>query len=97
MGYIEKKPEDCSGCLACELACSFRHTGCFDFNKSRIRIIHDEEFSKIEIHQCVQCDEKSCVNACPVHALSVDPDLGCIRLDEDTCTGCKACLEGVHV
>lgn len=93
MAYIEKSPEDCAGCLSCELACSFKHVGYFDFKKSRIRIIHDEEFSKIEIHQCIQCDEKSCVHACPVHALSVDPNLGCIRLDEKTCIGCKSCYK----
>jgi len=33
----------------------------------------------------------SCVTACPVDALSVDPELGCIRLNEELCIGCRAC------
>lgn len=93
MGFIKKIPENCSGCLSCELTCAFQHFGYFDFQKSRIRIIHDEEHSKITIHQCIQCDEKSCVNNCPVKALSVDPKLGCIRLDHDLCIGCQTCLK----
>jgi anaerobic carbon-monoxide dehydrogenase iron sulfur subunit len=91
MGFIKREPANCSGCLSCEMACSLYHFGYFDTKKSRIQIIHDEELSHIEIHQCVQCDEKSCVTACPVDALSVDPELGCIRLNEELCIGCRAC------
>lgn len=92
MGYIEIKPENCSGCLSCELVCSMEHYGYFDFKKSRIQIIQDEEHSVIEIHQCIQCDEKSCVENCPVSALSVDPKLGYIRFDSEVCIGCGTCL-----
>ena len=93
MGKISIKTDVCSGCLACELSCSMRHFGYFDPQKSRIRIHHDEEHSIIEIHQCVQCEERSCVHACPVDALSIDPVLGCIRFNADLCIGCKKCYQ----
>ena len=94
MGFIDKKPENCSGCRSCELACSLKHFGYFDFSKSRIHIEQEEEHSVIEIHQCIQCDERSCVNVCPTNALSIDTELGYICLDEEACTGCRACYKG---
>ena len=91
MGYINITPEDCSGCRSCELSCSLKHYGYFDYAKSRIRILHEEEHSQITINLCIQCEERSCVHACPVDALSIDERTGCIRLDTDVCTGCRLC------
>ena len=91
MGYIRITPENCTGCRSCELSCSLKHFGYFDYSKSRIRIIQEEEHSVIEIHQCIQCEERSCVEACPVDALSVNSTYGSIDLDSDVCIGCRAC------
>lgn len=91
MSYLDRHPENCTQCLACELVCSFRHYGYFDRAKSRVQIIHDEEYSEIEIHQCIQCDERSCVHACPTGALSINAEYGHIMLDESKCIQCKAC------
>ncbi len=93
MSFIERKEEKCSGCLGCELACSFAHFGYFDRGKSRIRILNDEELSNIEIHQCIQCEERFCVNACPVGALSINERLGYIQHDESICIQCQKCYK----
>jgi carbon-monoxide dehydrogenase iron sulfur subunit len=92
--YFALAPKDCSGCLSCELACSFQHVGYFDRFKSRVRILVDEERSKIDIHQCIQCAEPACVAACPAGALSVNEEHGgYIALDETICTQCKKCYQ----
>ena len=33
-----------------------------------------------------------CVSACPVDALSVDPDYGAVIVDREKCTGCGDCI-----
>jgi len=91
VSLIDRSDAKCSGCLACELSCSMRHVGYFDPSKSRIRIIQNEELSEIEIHQCCQCDERSCVKACVDGALSIDPRYGYIVYDRDACTQCRKC------
>ena len=93
MPYLKHTVENCSGCLGCMLACSFEHYGYFDFSKSRIRIIQDEEKSDIEIQQCIQCEERSCVNVCPVGALSIQDELGYIVHDEALCIQCQKCFK----
>ncbi len=92
MPFLNRVAEKCSGCLACELSCSLRHFGYFDSAKSRIRILHEEELSDIEIRQCSQCEERSCVKACPSGALWVDPTYGYVAHDEGACTKCRRCL-----
>lgn len=94
MSYIIRTNEKCSGCLACELSCSFKHYGYFDRGKSRIRILHDEELSEIEIQQCVQCKERSCIEACSKGALSINGEFGYIVHNESTCIQCKKCFKG---
>jgi carbon-monoxide dehydrogenase iron sulfur subunit len=48
----------------------------------------------IEIpHLCFQCDDPECVAACPEGALSVDEQIGGIRVNESLCTACGACID----
>ncbi|MDI6752006.1 MAG: 4Fe-4S dicluster domain-containing protein [bacterium] len=42
-------------------------------------------------HQCMQCQEASCVNVCPVKAMSKHSDGYAIR-DEAKCIGCGMCV-----
>lgn len=93
--------EQCTGCESCVLTCSFAHENVFALNWARVQIERDESEGKFAQHVCVQCEERSCIAACPVDALSVDPELGCVRIDEALCIGCKACesacpFSGVH-
>jgi len=84
-------PEQCTGCESCVLSCSFEHGGVFSLEHSRIRIERNEERADFRPRVCIQCDERFCVAACPVGALSVDRLLGVIRCDAAVCIGCRKC------
>lgn len=43
-------------------------------------------------HQCLHCNDASCVKVCPTGAAQKDEN-GIIRIDQSICTGCKYCVE----
>ncbi|MCK5804166.1 MAG: 4Fe-4S dicluster domain-containing protein [Lentisphaeria bacterium] len=81
----------CTGCESCVLSCGFEHDRAFSLHRSRIQIDRDEEHADFTPRVCIQCDERSCVAACPVDALSINETTGAIRVDEGLCIGCRAC------
>ncbi len=84
-------PEKCTGCMQCELACSWVQTGTFAPSKSLIRVnVFDEEASYAP-YTCLQCDEAWCMTACPVNAIAVDDDTGAKVVFESLCIGCHLC------
>ncbi len=40
---------------------------------------------------CMHCVDPSCVSACPVSALTKDPDTGVVRYNKNNCIGCRYC------
>jgi len=92
MGKLIFNYEKCTGCRACELACSFHKEGFFAPSKSRIKIVRiDEEGLDIPIG-CEHCDNAPCITACPTRALSRDSETNAIVLNSDFCIGCKQCM-----
>jgi uncharacterized repeat protein (TIGR04076 family) len=87
------EPDICSGCRACEVACSAAHDGVYSPDLSRIRITSDERDCTDIPNVCHQCGSAPCVKACPVEALRRDPETGGLCLDEKLCTSCGACME----
>jgi len=84
-------PDKCTGCMQCELACSWVQTGTFQPSRSVIRVnVFDEEASYAP-YTCLQCDEAWCMNACPVNAIGIDPDTGAKVVSETLCVGCHLC------
>ena len=84
-------PEKCTGCMQCELACSWVQTGTFAPSKSLIRVnVFDEEASYAPF-TCLQCDEAWCMTACPVNAIAVDGNTGAKVVIESLCIGCHLC------
>jgi len=84
-------PNRCTGCMQCELACSFVQTGMFSPAYSMIRVhIFDEEASYAP-YTCVQCQEAWCMSACPVNAIAIDEQTGAKVVLEEVCVGCHLC------
>ena len=91
MKRLRINPAQCTGCESCVLACGFEHHKQFGLQLGCIEIDRDEEFAKFSPQVCIQCDERFCVHACPVGALSVSDETGAIQISEETCIGCRAC------
>lgn len=83
--------EKCTGCLQCEIACSYTHEGAFNPSKSSIKIftLHDE--GRFVPYTCTQCAEAWCMAACPVDAISIDFSTGAKVVSMPDCVGCKVC------
>ena len=84
-------PAKCTGCLQCEMACSYEHTGVINPSKSRIKVFNFEHEGRKVPYTCTQCTEAWCLNACPVDAIRIDLTTGAKMVFEDTCVGCKVC------
>ena len=65
-------PDKCTGCLQCEMACSFENYGTFATAKSRIKVFDFHHTGKKVPYTCTQCDEAWCLHACPVEAITID-------------------------
>lgn len=84
-------PVKCTGCLQCEMACSYEHTGAINPTKSRIKVFSFEHEGRKVPYTCTQCTEAWCMHACPVDAIRLDLNTGAKTVFEDTCVGCKVC------
>ena len=84
-------PEKCTGCLQCEMACSFQSEGVFNPAKSRIKIFTFQAEGKFVPYTCTQCAEAWCMHACPVDAIQLDPNTDAKIIVNDLCVGCKVC------
>ncbi len=86
--------EKCTGCRACELACSFKHHQEFNPAKSAIQVsIYAEKASFVPL-TCLQCAVPLCKEVCPTGALQKTEVAGAtvIKVIEDKCIGCKMCM-----
>lgn len=84
-------PVKCTGCLQCEMACSYENTGTLNPSLSRIKVFSFEDQGRKVPYTCTQCDEAWCMHACPVDAIGVSKETGAKIVDDDTCVGCKVC------
>ena len=84
-------PDKCTGCLQCEMACSYENYGVFNPAKSRIKVFEFHDSGRKVPYTCTQCDEAWCMHACPVEAIKLDLATGAKIVLEDVCVGCKVC------
>jgi Fe-S-cluster-containing hydrogenase component 2 len=84
-------PDKCTGCLQCEMACSYENYGIFAPARSRIKVFDFHETGRKVPYTCTQCDEAWCLHSCPVEAITLDKATGAKIVNETTCVGCKVC------
>ena len=84
-------PEKCTGCLQCEMACSYENEGVFNPSKSRIKVFTFHDTGRFVPYTCTQCSEAWCMQACPVDAIVVNAATGSKDIVNDRCVGCKVC------
>ena len=82
---LHMEPSLCTGCLQCEMACSFEHEGEFIPARSRIRVFEFEHGRTSVPYTCTQCVEAWCMKACPTNAISIDSDLGAKLVSAQAC------------
>ena len=83
--------ERCTGCLQCEMACSFEADGVFNPSRSRIKVFPLHEEGRFVPYTCTQCADAWCVKACPVDAIVINLETGARVVLENVCVGCKVC------
>ena len=91
MKVLHIEPEKCTGCLRCEVACSYVQSGEFNPSKSVIRVSAFERgHTSFSPYTCFQCAEGWCMTACPVEAIDINA-AGAKDVNDDQCVGCKLC------
>ena len=92
MRFLFAERENCTGCRACEYACSVAHTGVVRPSLSRIHVMKFMNSVDVPI-VCWHCDDAPCVAACPTRPKSIgpDPDHNGMILNEETCVACLSC------
>jgi len=80
--------DKCTGCGACELACSKAFYKEENREKSAIRVASNDN-DGYTVSVCNQCGD--CVWVCSAIALS-QADNGVVRLDKKACVGCLICV-----
>jgi phenylglyoxylate dehydrogenase beta subunit len=90
---IAFKPELCTGCNDCMVACAEVKTQSRDLSRSRIQIVPDNH-GGWELAMCRQCADPKCVSNCPAAALAKDEASGIIAWDGNKCVNCLLCTVG---
>jgi carbon-monoxide dehydrogenase iron sulfur subunit len=90
MKAIALRVDECGACHICEMACSLSRAGECNPSKSRIAILRGE--MKETILVCQQCEVMFCACVCPTRAIRREGASGVTLVDEDRCTGCRACV-----
>ena len=88
---LQIESEKCTGCMQCEMACSYQAEGIFNPSKSRIKIFTFHEEGRFVPYTCTQCSEAWCMHACPVEAIVLNEETGAKEVLADVCVGCKVC------
>ena len=77
-GRLLLDPDRCTGCRACELACSLHHSGLMSPELSSLRVSRDNHTAAIEWQLLSTCDlcerepQPLCVKYCPFDAIRIE-------------------------
>jgi len=82
-------------CQLCEVACSFTKTKKLSVTSSRIHVptAFQLTLGGAKPAICRHCEKPPCIDACPVGAITKDPETRLVKVDADLCTGCMECVQ----
>lgn len=58
---------------------------------SGLRKNHEEDGFSFVKRQCMHCADPGCVSACPVSAMTKNPETGIVEYNKNLCIGCRYC------
>ncbi len=94
--YLFAERQNCTGCRACEYACSVHHTGVVRPSVARVHVLKFKNVVDVPVI-CWHCDDAPCIEACPTTPVAIqkDPKTNGIILNEKVCLGakCSKCIE----
>ncbi len=84
---------NCIDCKACLIACKVENKVPEGFWRNWIKdnSVGDARRTQFQPGQCMQCDDPSCVAACPVNA-TFKGENGLVEIDLEKCIGCGNCV-----
>ena len=89
--------EKCIQCHACETACKRWRELLPGIRWRRVTNIWQGRYPDIRSTSlslgCLHCLEPACMAACPSGAISKSPANGLVLVDQELCSGCRACAE----
>ena len=93
MKYLFAERQNCTGCRACEYACSMFHEGVVRPSVARVHVIKYKGIVDVPVI-CHHCTDAPCIEACPTDPKSIqkDPNTNGIILNPDIFLGAK-CLK----
>jgi carbon-monoxide dehydrogenase iron sulfur subunit len=98
MQRIYVRPERCTGCKTCELACAVQHSesktlfgAMIESPQPQPRLFVESAGALKMPIVCRHCDEAPCLNSCISGCLYKD-DNGYVRRKKGRCIGCWSCL-----
>ena len=93
----------CTGCKTCQVACKetyklgvnnlYRRVfeyqgGTWEKNEAGSYVPNGVFGYKVSM-ACNHCDAPACLGNCPTGAISKDEETGIVKIDQETCIGCK--------
>ena len=85
----------CTGCSACELACSTENALGWGRSWRRVMTFNEDRLPGLPSFHlslaCNHCAKAPCVEQCPARAIGRDDPAGTIQIDPDRCIGCRYC------
>ncbi|MCL7975734.1 MAG: 4Fe-4S dicluster domain-containing protein [marine benthic group bacterium] len=88
-------PNRCTGCSACELACSIENQLGTDRSWRSVLSFNERGIPGVPVFHlslaCNHCETAACMEACPALAYERDPATGAVLIRQDACIGCRYC------
>ncbi len=88
-------PNRCTGCQACELACSIENRLGPDRSWRSVLTFNQRALPGVPLFHlslaCNHCEEPACMHSCPALAYERDAATGAVLIRTELCIGCKYC------